>query len=213
MLHIQSFTFSPFQENTYVLFDDNNSAAIVDPGVYDSREQKQLVDFIESKNLKVEQIVNTHCHIDHVFGNDFCVNKYDVPLRAHEADKETLQQAEIAAKMYGLDYTPSPEPTFDLKEGDTLEVGDEKLEIRFAPGHAPGHVVFVHHDSKTVIGGDVLFRGSIGRTDLPGGNHDQLLKSISEKMYSLPDDFTVHSGHGPETTIGFEKANNPFVRG
>lgn len=213
MLNIQAFSFNPFQENTYVIYDAEGNAAIVDPGTYSSQERKILSDFVVDKKLNVTQILNTHCHIDHIFGNDFCVEEFSVPLRAHPRDRETLQQAGMAAKMYGLDYTPSPEPTFDLEEGKDVELGSEKLETLFTPGHAPGHVVFVHRESKSILGGDVLFRGSIGRTDLPGGNHDQLLKSISEKMYTLPDDFTVYNGHGPVTTIGFEKQNNPFVRG
>lgn len=209
-MKVKKFTFNPFQENTYVLYDDSKEAVIIDPGCYDKSEENELVKFIDNEGLRPVQLLNTHAHIDHVFGNEFVSKKFNLKLSLHPKDHQTLTQALMASKTYGLNYTPSPMPEIDLKEGDKIQFGQTKLDIIFVPGHAPGHVVFLNKDLNVLIGGDVLFRGSIGRTDLPGGNHEDLLKNIEEKLFVLNPSTQVYSGHGPETTIGYEKAHNPF---
>jgi glyoxylase-like metal-dependent hydrolase (beta-lactamase superfamily II) len=212
-MQLKSFTFCPFSENTYVLYDDSKECVIVDPGCYDDQERNELKKFISENELKPVILLNTHCHLDHVFGNAFVMKEYGVELIIHQEDLVTLSWAKEAATKYGLEMEESPEPNsyFDMKKGFSL--GSTHLEIRFCPGHAPGHVAFIHHETKVVIGGDVLFQGSIGRTDLPGGNFEVLKKSIEEQFYTLPEDYLVYSGHGPETSIGLEKKQNAFVRG
>ena len=160
------------------------------------------------------KMLNTHCHIDHVLGNLYVSEKYGVDLYIHLADLPTLQAIDSYAHIYGMGgYKTSPLPSHHLSEGDLLKLGDYGLDILFVPGHAPGHVAFVSKEQKWVINGDCLFQGSIGRTDLPGGDFETLTNSIKVKLYSLPDEYTVYCGHGSETTIGFEKRNNPFVKG
>jgi glyoxylase-like metal-dependent hydrolase (beta-lactamase superfamily II) len=212
-MQLKSFTFCPFSENTYVLYDDSKECVIVDPGCYDDQERNELKKFISENELKPVMLLNTHCHLDHVFGNAFVMKEYGVELIIHQEDLVTLSWAKEAATKYGLEMEESPEPNsyFDMKKG--FSFGSTHLEIRFCPGHAPGHVAFIHHETKVVIGGDVLFQGSIGRTDLPGGNFEVLKKSIEEQFYTLPEDYLVYSGHGPETSIGLEKKQNAFVRG
>jgi glyoxylase-like metal-dependent hydrolase (beta-lactamase superfamily II) len=209
-MFVKSFTFNPFQENTYVLSDDTKSCIIVDPGCYNFQEQEELLYYIESNGLNPVKLVNTHAHIDHVFGNNFVSKKFNLELELHRLDIPVLNAAEMSATKYGLNYTKSPEATVFLKEGDKMTFGETELDIMHIPGHAPGHVVFYHKESKVIIGGDVLFRGSIGRTDLPGGNHEDLIKNIKEKLFVLDGEIEVFSGHGPSTTIGFERDNNPF---
>ena len=206
--------FSPFQENTFVVYNEQKDCWIIDPGCYEAQEKQTLKTFISNKGLRPVKLLNTHCHLDHVFGNNFVCAEYGLLPEYHEADAQTMKMAPISASMYGIPgFEESPAPTQYLDENSTLQLGEDEFEIRFCPGHAPGHIVFIQHEHKLVINGDVLFQGSIGRTDLPGGNHDQLLKSIKEQLYSLPDDYTVYTGHGPETSIGKEKKTNPFVRG
>jgi len=215
MINVHKFTFNGFQENTYLLVDtDTNEAVIIDPGCYDVNEKHDLEDFIASNKLKLVRLLNTHCHLDHIFGNQFIQKNWELSLEAHEKELETLQLAKHSATIYGFPaYEESPLPTRFLEEKDQIKFGGAILEIVFVPGHAPGHIAFISHADRFVIGGDVLFHGSIGRTDLPGGDFDTLVNSIKNKFYTLPDDYVVYSGHGPETTIGYEKATNPFVKG
>lgn len=210
MLNVKSFTFNPFQENTYLLFDDTQECVIIDPGCYEKDEQQELVDFIEKNNLTVKLLLNTHCHIDHVLGNYFVKEKFNVDLHIHPMEEPVLKAVQTYAPNYGFNQYSSTSPDELLKEGEKVVFGDQDLEIIFAPGHSPGHVCFYSIPDKILIGGDVLFRGSIGRTDLPGGDHDTLIESIHEKLFILPDDVIVYCGHGPDTTIGFEKKTNPF---
>jgi glyoxylase-like metal-dependent hydrolase (beta-lactamase superfamily II) len=211
MLHIKTFTFNAFQENTYLLYDDKGVATLIDPGCFDMAERKELLDFVSEKNLRVTQLLNTHCHIDHVLGNAWAKRTFTVPLLIHKADEEVLKAVEVYALSYGFPgYEPSEADGY-LREGENITVGDETLEIRFVPGHAPGHVVFFDKESLQCIAGDTLFRGSIGRTDLPGGNHHLLIEKIKSQLFTLPEETVVYPGHGPETTIAFEKKHNPFV--
>ena len=212
MLTIQKFTFGPFAENTYVLSDENKHAIIIDPGCYHKEEEEELENFINSNNLIVKRLLNTHTHIDHVFGNKFCVDTWNIPLELHEKDIITLKRMPAAAELWGIKgYKESPMPGLFLTEGQQIILGENTLDIVFVPGHAPGHVAFICHAQKFVIGGDVLFEGSIGRTDLPGGSLEVLMQSIKNKFLVLGDDYLVYSGHGNETTIGRERKTNPFI--
>lgn len=211
MINIKTFVFSPFMENTYVLYDNNKKAIVVDPGCYEQYEKQQLDNFIVSEGLQVQLLINTHCHIDHVFGNYYVKEKYNVPLHIHEKDLETLRSVKAYAPSYGFQHYEEAAPDGFLNEGKDVEAGEMIFEVRFTPGHAPGHVVLINKEENICIGGDVLFQGSIGRTDLPGGDLNTLIKSIHEKLFNdLPDDMVVYPGHGPETTIGVEKRTNPF---
>jgi hydroxyacylglutathione hydrolase len=210
---VSGFTFNAFSENTYLLHDATGACAIVDPGCYDAREQQALKQYIEEHSLRVELLLNTHCHIDHVLGNQFVLDTWPgTPFLIHEADAATLRAVQTYAANYGFPLYHPAEPTGFLTPGEPLRFGETTLEVRFAPGHAPGHVVFYHEPTSTVIGGDVLFRGSIGRTDLPGGDFETLIRSIRDQLFTLPDDTTVYPGHGPATTIGHERTTNPFLR-
>lgn len=212
MLEIKSFTFNAFQENTYILFDETKECAIIDPGCSNAMEEKKLADFIEENKLKPTKLLNTHCHIDHILGNRFVAEKYNLKLEINEHDLPTLEAGERVAQMYNIDYNPSPEPSVFLTENDKIKIGNYDLEIFFTPGHSPGSITFYNKQQQFIIAGDVLFYGSIGRTDLPGGNHQTLIKSIKQKLFLLKDVTTVYSGHGITTTIGFEKLNNPFLK-
>lgn len=213
MIQIASFTFNPFQENTYVLYDEAKECVIIDPGCYNDAERKQLTDFIASKELKPVRLLNTHCHIDHVFGNAFVSRQYGLGLEIHKLDLPVLQALPQVAHMYQVNAENSPEPSAFLVEGDQVKFGSSTLDILFTPGHSPGSITFYNKEDGFVIAGDVLFYGSIGRTDLPGGHHETLLKSIKDKLYTLDENVKVYAGHMGPTTIGFEKKNNPFVRG
>ena len=210
MIQVKSFTFNPFAENTFVLYDESKKAIIVDPGCYESQEKQALIEYIENNDLSVVHILNTHGHIDHVLGNYDLTEHFGVGLTIFEGDMETLRSVKTYAASYGFQNYTHCEPTKFIHEGDTIVFGNSSLEVIFVPGHSPGHIAFVNKEQNLCIGGDVLFQGSIGRTDLPGGDFDTLIKSIHEKMFPLGDDMIVHCGHGPSTTIGMEKTNNPF---
>jgi hydroxyacylglutathione hydrolase len=209
MMSLQVFTFNPFEENTYVLYTDRE-AFIVDPGCYEPAERNTLRDFIAKKNLKVVAVLNTHCHIDHVLGNNFATTTFQAPLYIHPQDERLLRAVATYASNYGFHQYQEKQADGFLTAGEKLKLGAEELEILFVPGHAPGHVAFYHRAQNWVIGGDVLFHRSIGRTDLPGGDLDTLIQSIHQQFFTLPDDVVVYPGHGPETTIGAEKKFNPF---
>jgi len=210
MIQIQSFTFNPFQENSYILFDETKEAVIIDPGCYEREEQKELREFIEREKLTVKLLLNTHCHIDHVLGNDFVKHLYNVPFLIHTNELKILKAVPTYASNYGFPLYKEVLPDGELKEGESVNFGNSSLDILFLPGHAPGHVGFYDPNQKFVIGGDVLFYHSIGRTDLPGGNLETLISSIHKKLFILPEDVLVYPGHGPKTSIGEEKNNNPF---
>jgi glyoxylase-like metal-dependent hydrolase (beta-lactamase superfamily II) len=210
MINIKQFVFNPFMENTYVIYDDEKNAAIIDPGCYEGYEQNELVNFIKAEGLNVIQLINTHCHIDHVLGNAFVKEKFGVDLFMHEKDLPILEAVPSYSAAYGFaNYRPS-RPNHFLKEGDIHKMGNIEFEVLFLPGHSPGHIGLMNETEKVFIGGDVLFDGSIGRTDLPGGDHDTLISSIQNKLFKYHDEVKVYCGHGPETTLGKEKATNPF---
>ncbi|MDA0315484.1 MAG: MBL fold metallo-hydrolase [Bacteroidetes bacterium] len=211
MLHIKCFTFNPFQENTYLLYDEEGTAALIDPGCYTQEERRELEAFMIEEGLQVTQLLNTHCHIDHVLGNAWAIDRFQVSLQIHALEVAVLKSVEVYAPNYGfLDYVPSTASSF-LVEGQEIQIGNELLRCLFVPGHAPGHLVFYHKASKRCIAGDTLFRGSIGRTDLPGGDPSLLLEKIKSQLFVLPEETLIFPGHGPETSIGYEKKNNPFV--
>jgi len=211
MLQIKNFTFNPFQENTYVLFDETQECIIIDPGCYESDEEEALQSFIASQKLKPVMLVNTHAHIDHVLGNNFVCKTYDLSPVLHQKELPLIEAAPVYGTEWGIAMHPSPAPKSFLKEGDVVRFGKTELKILFTPGHSPGSICLHSEKEKIIISGDVLFYQSIGRTDLPGGDYDTLIKSITEKLFVLDDATKVFSGHGPETNIGFEKKYNPFV--
>lgn len=210
MLQIESFVFNPFQENTYVLYDDSGECVIIDPGCYEPFERQELADFISAEGLTVKMLLNTHCHIDHVLGNAFVKEKYGVRLYIHAKDEPVLRAVKAYAPNYGFAQYHEATPDAFLEEGQDIAFGQQSFKVLFVPGHAPGHVAFYNEKEKIVMSGDVLFQNSIGRTDLPGGDFDTLIRSIHQKLFTLPDDVIVFPGHGPETNIGFEKKTNPF---
>ncbi len=212
MTQLKSFTFNPFSENTYIVFDDETREAIVfDPGCYTENERKMLKKFISDNELIVKRLINTHCHLDHVFGNPFVSETYNVSLECHRAELPILERVEAAGMMFGTPVPPQETPSVFIEDGDVIRLGNIELTAILAPGHSPGSLCFYEGKNKFLIGGDVLFLGSIGRTDLPLGNHKQLIESIETRLMSLPDDVKVYSGHGQPTTIGRERLHNPFL--
>jgi glyoxylase-like metal-dependent hydrolase (beta-lactamase superfamily II) len=212
MLTVKTFTFNPVQENTYVLYNEKKECCIIDPGCYFSEERDRLKTDIEKTGLKPVLLLNTHCHLDHIFGNKFVHETWGLDLHIHEKEKIVLANGPASGLRFQLPFENYEGPLIYIKEGENIKLGDDELEVFFTPGHSPGSVSFYHEAGGFVIGGDVLFNGSIGRTDLPGGDYDTLVNSIQTKFFTLPDDTKVYSGHGPVTTVGFEKMNNPFVK-
>jgi glyoxylase-like metal-dependent hydrolase (beta-lactamase superfamily II) len=210
-MQVATFTFNEFSENTYVLYDETKQCTIIDPGCHSATEQKELADFITQKNLTPTLLINTHCHIDHVLGNAFVAKKYNLPLHLHQKELETYKDTDRWAKMFGMVVEEIPELQIYINEAHTLNFGNTTLNILFTPGHSIGSLSFYEPQSKQLISGDVLFHQSIGRTDLPGGHFETLITSIKTKLFVLPDETIVYSGHGPKTSIGFEKTNNPFL--
>lgn len=211
MLKIKVFTFSPIQENTYVLYNEKKECAIIDPGCYSIDEKQELQAFITDNKLQPKFLLNTHCHLDHVFGNKFIAETYGLKLHLHPKEEIVLQFAPTSGLMYEMPFDNYRGEFVFLNEGDEFFLGEDKLEIIHAPGHSPGSICFYCKAQNFIIGGDVLFYCSIGRTDLPMGDHQTLINSIKQKLFVLPDDVVVYNGHGAETTIGHEKKYNPFV--
>lgn len=212
MLTIKTFTFSPVQENTYLLYNDKKDCCIIDPGCYFPEEKEKLQSFVNDEKLRPVLLLNTHCHLDHIFGNKFIFETWGLIPHFHEKEKKVFDMGPATGEMWGLPFQNYEGDPVYIKENTVITIGDEELEIRFTPGHSPGSVSFYHEKGSFIIGGDVLFSGSIGRTDLPGGDFDVLMNSIQTQFFTLPDDTKVYSGHGPVTTIGFEKMNNTFVK-
>jgi hydroxyacylglutathione hydrolase len=212
MISLQGFTFNPVRENTYVLYDETLDCVIIDPGMYEAEEQNLLVRFIKEKGLRPVLLLNTHCHYDHVFGNKFVYDNWGLKPRFHQGELRVLQAIPGYLPAMGLQYELSPEPEVFLPETGKVVFGTSELELIFAPGHSPAHLCFYAREDNFLIGGDVLFYNSIGRTDLPGGNHSQLISSIKNNLFILPDDCEVYPGHGQPTSIGFEKLHNPFLQ-
>ena len=211
-MKVKQFTFNPFQENTFVIWDETKECLIIDPGCYEKNEKEVLKSFIEENRLKPVKLINTHCHIDHIFGNKFSIDSWNIDLYINKLDLILLKDSETVARTYGFEhYEASPYPKHFIAEGDQIKFGNSKLDIIFTPGHAPGHICLLSKFYNFIIAGDVLFNNSIGRTDLPGGDFDTLIHSIQNKLMVLDNETIVYSGHGPSTTIGKEKQSNPFL--
>lgn len=214
MITIETLVFNHWQENTYILHDETGEAVLIDCGVFFEEEGKKLIDFVEKNELKLVKQLNTHLHIDHVLGNQFMKDTFNLLTCAHKDDEFLLAEAPNYAVRLGLENVVEPPAMGEaIKDGDVIKFGNSELKVLHVPGHSPGHVVFYNEEQKFVIAGDVLFRESIGRTDLPYGNYEQLIGGIKEKLLVLPDDVEVYPGHGPSTTIGHERTNNVFLKG
>ncbi|HXS54940.1 MAG TPA: MBL fold metallo-hydrolase [Hanamia sp.] len=211
MFQIKVFTFNPVQENTYLLYNEQNECIIIDPGCYFDEEKDQLKSFIILNKLQPKLLLNTHCHLDHVFGNKFVSEEYKLTLKTHPLEKKVLELAPASGLMFNLPFDNYQGEVIYLEEGDVISLGNDELEVIHAPGHSPGSICFYCAKQKFIIGGDVLFQNSIGRTDLPYGSHEDLIKNIKEKLFKLPRDVKVFSGHGPATTIGEEINGNPYL--
>ena len=211
-MNIKIFTFNQFFENTFIISDSTNECIIIDPGCYDKNEKQILQDYILSNNLVPTRLINTHCHIDHILGNNFVSKTWDLELEIHHKDIDLLKNSKNIADLYGfVNYENSPITNKFLVEGDIIEFGKSNLEVLFTPGHAPGHISLYSKNENFIISGDVLFNNSIGRTDLPGGNYSTLIDTIKSKILCLDDSTVVYCGHGPSTTVGKERINNPFL--
>lgn len=211
MLFLKEFTFNPVNENTYVLYNNEKQCIIIDPGCYFPDEQEVLKNFISENGLIPELLLNTHCHLDHVFGNKYISEAFELRLHLHPEEEKMLERAPASGLMFNLPFDNYIGDFIYLNDGDIISLGSDKLEVILTPGHSPGSVCFYCAAQAFIIGGDVLFNNSIGRTDLPGGDHETLLRSIREKLFVLPDHVKVYSGHGNPTTIGDEKRTNPYV--
>ena len=210
MLHIHIFRFNPLSENTYVLFNDQKNGVIIDPGNWNEKENEILENFIKEKEISIKNILLTHAHIDHVLGLQWAFDTYKAAIKMHEEEKDVLDRNPMSARNYGFDFKPLVGEIELLNEGEKYFIDEDSFEIFHVPGHSPGSIAFYNEAQKFVISGDALFQGSIGRTDLYRGNHEQLLESIRTKLFTLPEETEVYSGHGNSTQIGFEKNHNPF---
>tara|TARA_B110000305_G_scaffold46702_3_gene49829 strand:+ start:9630 stop:10271 length:642 start_codon:yes stop_codon:yes gene_type:complete len=212
-MKIKKITFNNFMENTFIVYDQTKECIIIDPGCYSIEEKEELLSFININQLKPTLLINTHCHIDHIFGNNFVNKKWNTRLVINKLELEILKSAHVVAQSYGFNnYEPSPQPSKYIIEGDIITFGKSELKVLFTPGHAPGHISLYSKKDEFIISGDVLFMNSIGRTDLPGGDYETIIKTIKNKLLTLPKQTKVYCGHGSETTIDNEKNNNPFLR-
>lgn len=212
MLTVSAFSFNPFSENTYILHNDQKECILIDPGCSNHQEKHVLEHYIHSNDLQPKYIFLTHTHIDHVMGLNFAKNKWNVPIIAHPLAAKSILATEMVAKLYGLSVETPPEIDEFKNEGDEIILGNEKMSLLFCPGHAPDHLVLYSKENEFAIVGDVIFQGSIGRTDLPGGNFETLMESIHTKLLVLPENTVLFPGHGTQTTIKEEISNNPFLK-
>ncbi len=211
MIKIEKFVVNPLGENSFIVSDETGECIFIDPGFFYDEEHEEVNNYIKTNNLIPVKITNTHCHFDHIMGVEFVRNNFKIPFLAHADDVFWVEKAIDQGKMFGFEMDPVAPVDDFLVENEYVEFGNTKLKIIHVPGHSPGHVVFYSEKDKKLIAGDVLFYGSIGRTDLPGGNYETLILNIKNKLFDLPDDTVVYCGHGPETNIGFEKRTNPFL--
>ncbi len=212
MLNVTLFTYNAFDENTYLVSNEHNQCWVIDPGMSNPAENKHFTDYLSEKQLKPQAIINTHAHIDHILGVQYLMDKYNIPFGMHEAETPVLKMGTSSAAMFGMHFPKTPQPTFYIKEGEPLKLGEDTLTVFHTPGHSPGSISYYYPGGNWVVAGDVLFSGSIGRTDLPGGNFDTLITAIRTKLFTLPSNTIVLSGHGEATTIAEEKMHNPFLK-
>jgi len=212
-MKIHRFTFNEFEENTYILYDETGECAIIDPGCSNEQERNQLDAYISAEGLQPTLLINTHGHIDHIYGLNHVHEKYTLDLHIHQGEKVVIDMAPQIGQMYGIPFEPVDVPMHHIDENDMAKFGNTELEIFFTPGHSPASICFFHRESAQLIAGDVLFQGSIGRTDLPGGDYDTLIGSIVDNLLQLGDQVIVYPGYGPETTIGAERRSKPFLVG
>ncbi len=210
-MEISKFIFNLFAENTYVLYDETKEAIIVDPGCYSDDEKESIINFIEKNNLKPIAIVNTHCHVDHILGVNFLKNYFNIDFWANKKDKYLLDSVAEIAEVYEFEIENKPEIDRHISASDEIKFGNSKLKILEVPGHTSGHLAFFSPEDKFVLTGDVLFKDTIGRTDLPGGNLDLLMNSIFTQILPLGDEVEILSGHGASSSIGAERKDNPFL--
>ncbi|MDY0253365.1 MAG: MBL fold metallo-hydrolase [Tenuifilaceae bacterium] len=211
MTAVETFVFNPFQENTYIVYDETKACIIVDAGCHSTDEQDELVNFIETNGLKPKLAVNTHGHVDHILGSAFVKKRYGINIAGNPEDLPLIQMAPTQALMYGLTIDDVPSIDENLNDDDVVAFGNTKLQVIHTPGHSLGSICLHNEDKGYLLSGDTLFRGSIGRTDLPGGNYDRIIESIKNKLLSLNSDTKVYPGHGEASSIGWEKSNNPFL--
>ncbi len=212
MITIKSFCFNSFEENTYILHDETRECIVIDPGCHLEFEEKELSDYISQHQIKPVRLINTHCHIDHILGNQYVASKYKLKPELHRNELEVLKASVYVSRMYDIAYETSPDPGHFIEENENITFGNSILETLLTPGHSPGSLTFFNRSQGFIISGDVLFESSIGRTDLPGGNFEELIGSIVTKLLPLGDAVVVYPGHGNATTIGREKRFNPFLR-
>lgn len=211
-LSVHTLTFNPFQENTYIIIAPSGECIIIDPGCFDQMERDELVQTINDMGLKPVRLINTHCHIDHILGNAFVAKTWGLGLEIHKGEIPVLESGTMVSGMYGVPYEVSPQPSSFLNEGDEVVLDGVSMKVLFTPGHSPASICLYNAVDNWVIAGDVLFYESIGRTDLPGGDHQTLLRSIRTQLFVLPNDTIVYPGHGPSTKVGYEKMFNPFMQ-
>lgn len=211
MISIKTFVFNPFQENTYLLYDRSGECIVIDAGNYYPEENEQVRRFLNEKSLRPVRLINTHGHIDHVFGNSWFLKEFGLKTEMHRFDEPLLKGAKEYGQLFEIDLEPPPPAGNYLHDGDRIGFGNSSVTCIHIPGHSPGGLVFYNEEQAFAIAGDVLFQGSIGRTDLPGGDYTTLITAISEKLMTLDDRVVVYPGHGDQTTIGNEKRFNPFL--
>ncbi|MDR2424964.1 MAG: MBL fold metallo-hydrolase [Prevotellaceae bacterium] len=209
-IRIKKFTFNPLRENTYVIFSETKHGIIIDPGCSSQSEQNALKQFVVEAEIKPVMVLNTHCHFDHVFGNNFVCKEYNIKACAHAGEEANIKRFTASAALFGHAAEQVDDPEYSLTDRQIIKLGDEDIEVIHTPGHSEGSVCFYYSAQKILISGDTLFAGSIGRTDLPGGNYEKIVQSL-KKLVLLPDDTQVFCGHAHDTYIGVEKLNNPFI--
>ena len=211
MLTIHSFCFNAFQENTYVIYNEQKMAIIIDPGCYLRNEQESLVNFITGNELLPILLLNTHCHLDHVFGNNFISETYGLTAHFHKNEQPVIDRLPEGGARWGVPCEPYKGPVQYIDQGEIIKFGNDEFKVLFTPGHSPGSVCFYHQNQDFIIGGDLIFKDGVGRTDLPGSNPLDLINSIKTQILPLTDTLKIYSGHGPETTLGRERKSNPYI--
>lgn len=212
MIQIHSFCFNPFQENTYILYNEQKEAIIIDPGMYTRIDFKQFTSFIEDQNLTPKLLLNTHCHLDHVFGNNFVHENYGLTAHFHKNEQLVIDRLPEASAKWGIPTEAYSGPVQYLEANEIIHFGKDQFKCLFTPGHSPGSLCFYHELQQFIIGGDLIFMDGVGRTDLPGSNPTDLINSIRIEIIPLKDKVMIYSGHGPETSLGREKVHNPYIK-